>query len=247
MSFQVEGKIALVTGGNRGIGKAISESLLDAGVTKLYAAVRDPASAQFLVDKYGDRVVPIEVDLTNVATIEAAAKQASDVQLVVNNAGVLKTSSPFDDDVFDSLAFEIDVNVAGLLRIARAFAPILKANGGGAFAQLNSVASMKNFPPFTTYCASKAASYSVTQALKTLLEENGTQVVSIHPGPIDTDMGHSAGLQDVAEPAELVGQALIEALNSGEFHAYPDSMAKQIGQAYESFAKAIVEADLMEG
>ncbi len=244
--FQIEGKTALVTGANRGIGKAITEALLNAGATKVYAAVRDPKNAQPLVEAFGDRVVPIAFDLTDDATIRAAAETASDVDLVVNNAGVLKTSDTFSGDAFDSLSFEFDTNVYGLMRTARAFAPVLKANGGGALAQLNSVVSMKTFPDFTTYCASKAASYAITQALRTQLAEQGTAVFSVHPGPIKTDMGSSAGLDDVAEPPSLVGDALLEAFKTGDFHVWPDSMAKQVGGAYQSFSENVITAEMAE-
>lgn len=246
MSFDVNGKTALVTGANRGIGKAITEALLENGVAKVYAAVRNPASATELVAQYGDRVTPLELDLTKPETIEHAAETATDVDLLINNAGVLKSSNPLADDAFESLKFELDVNVYGLLRVARAFAPILKSNGGGALVQLNSVVSMKSFPDFSTYCASKAASYSITQALKATLQEQGTQVVSVHPGPIATDMGDEAGFSEVAEPPQLVGQSIVSALASGQFHAFPDSMASQIGEAYESFATNVIEAEMTE-
>lgn len=121
------------------------------------------------------------------------------------------------------------------------------AVGGGALVQLNSAASLKSFPAFTTYSASKAASYSVTQALRSLLAGQGTQVVSVHPGPIATDMADNAGLTDMAESPELVGTAIVAALESGDFHAFPDSMAKQIGQAYQSFARNVIEPEESEG
>ncbi|QDT63238.1 SDR family oxidoreductase [Calycomorphotria hydatis] len=246
MAVDVKNAVALVTGANRGIGKAITETLLKHGAAKVYAAVRDPSSAKSLVDTHGDKVVPIALDLTKPDTIQAAAEKASDATIVVNNAGVLQTATVFTDNYRKAFEFELEVNVFGLMEMARAFAPVLKANGVGVFVQLNSVASLRNFPDFTTYCASKAASYSITQALRHQLSEQGTQVVSVHPGPIATDMADDAGLAEIAEPPELVGEAIINALETGDFHAFPDTLAKDIGGAYESFSKSFVETEMAE-
>lgn len=247
MAYDINSKTILVTGANRGIGKVLVESFIEHGAAKVYAAVRRLESAVPLVEKYGDKVVPIYIDLAAPQSITDAAQTASDVEVVVNNAGVLKTSTPLAEDAIASLKFEMDVNVYGLMAMAQVFAPVLKANGGGVFAQLNSVVSMKSFSNFATYSASKAAAYSITQALRELLGEQGTTVLSIHPGPIATDMGDAAGLTEIAEPPTLVAKAMIDALKAGEFHVFPDTMAKQIGGAYQSFAKNVVEAAMTEG
>jgi NAD(P)-dependent dehydrogenase (short-subunit alcohol dehydrogenase family) len=244
MSYEIRNSVALVTGANRGIGKAIVDGLLSRGAAKVYAAVRDPSSADDLVKIYGSKVVPIQLDVTRPETIEAAARTACDVTLVVNNAGVLRNATLLSNDALDALDFEMNVNVHGLLRVAQAFTPILRQNGGGGFVQLNSIASLKSFPDFATYSASKAASYSITQALKSVLGEDGIQVVSVHPGPIATDMAIAAGLGNIAEPASLVVDAIADALATGTFHAFPDSMAKQVGRAYESFAASVIETEL---
>ncbi len=166
---------------------------------------------------------------------------------MVNNAGVLKNTTPLDTNALDSLNYEMEMNVGGLIRMAQAFAPVLKSNGGGAFIQLNSVASIKSFAPFATYSASKAAAYSITQALRDLLSEQGTSVLSVHPGPIATDMGDNAGFSEIAEPPSLVADGIVKALQNGDFHVFPDTMAKQVGGVYQNFAENIVEANLMEG
>lgn len=246
MSESIEGKVILVTGANRGIGKALVETFMEHGAAKVYAAVRKLDSAGPLVEKFGEKVVPIHLDLSEPNTFLEAAKTASDVEIVISNAGVLKTTPVLSPDAIDSLEYEFNINVYGLVRMAQAFAPVLKANGGGVFGQLNSVVSMKAFGNFATYSASKAAAYSLTQSLRESLGEQGTKVLSIHPGPIATDMGDDAGLTDIAEPPSLVGEAIVKALETGEFHVYPDSMAKQIGENYSSFAKNVVEANLME-
>lgn len=245
-SYDIKGKTALVTGANRGIGKVIVETFIDkGGVKKVYAAVRNLDSAKSLMDQYGERVEAIHIDLEKPETIQQAALKATDVDIVVNNAGVLKTSTPLDANALDSMAYEMDMNVSGLVRMAQAFAPVLKANGGGALIQLNSLASIKCFAPFATYSASKAAAYSITQALRDLLKEQGTTVLSVHPGPIATDMADAAGFGEIAEPPSIVADSILEALEKGEFHVFPDAMAKQFEGAYQGFAENIVNADLL--
>ena len=245
-SIDLHNKVALVTGANRGIGKVIVEAFLESGAKKVYAAVRNITSASKLIEQYGNRVSVIHIDLAKPQTIIDAANTASDVEIVVNNAGVLTSTTPLDSNAIERLNFEMDINVGGLIRMAQAFAPVLKKNGGGALIQLNSVASIKNFAPFTTYCASKAAAYSVTQSLKELLSEQGTAVMSVHPGPIATDMGHAAGLSKIAESPSLVAEAIITGLKQGKFHVFPDTMAKHIESAYQHFATNIVETNLLE-
>lgn len=246
MVYEIKNKNVLVTGANRGIGKAIVVEALSRGAKKVYAAVRKLESAQPLVVEFGDRVVPIRIDLEDPQSIVEAAASAIDVDVVVNNAGVLRTSGPLSDDAIDALQYELNVNVFGLMRMARAFASTLKANGGGVLVQLNSVVSLKAFSNVATYSASKAASYSITQSLREELAEQGTTVISVHPGPIATDMANEAGMTAIAEPPSLVADAIFDAVRDSEFHVFPDSMAKQIGEEYQSFAKAVVEKSMSE-
>ncbi len=242
----IEGRNILVTGANRGIGKTIVEKFLGVGAAKIYAAARDPESLFPLLAASGDRVLPVRIDLNRPDTIAAAVEQAKDVDMVVNNAGILRVESPLSNGAIAALRSEMEVNVYGLMRIAQAFAPLLRSSGNGVLVQLNSLASMKNFSDFSTYSASKAAAYSVTQGLRDKLGEQGIFVMSVHPGPIATDMAKSAGLEEIAESAEVVPEAIISALEKRQFHVFPDTMAGQIGEAYASFATNIVEASLME-
>ena len=167
----------------------------------------------------------------------------TDVNLVVSNAGVMKVADPLAKDAVESLKFQMEGNVYPLIRLAQAFGPVLKANGGGALAQMNSLASLKNFTPFTTYSASKAAAYSVTQGLREAWAEQGTQVISILAGPLKTDMSDSAGMGDGAPSPDLVADALIGALASGDFLVYPDAMAQGAGEAYAPFAESVINAE----
>ena len=247
MAYDIINKTVLVTGANRGIGKVLVDAFLAHGAAKVYAAVRRLESAASLVEQYGDQVVPIYVDLADPESIAAAAQTAADVEVVINNAGAFQAASPLDETAIATLDFQMNINVHGLIRMAQAFAPVLKANGGGVFAQLNSVVSMKAFSNFATYSASKAAAYAITQALRELLSKQGTTVLSVHPGPIATDMGDAAGLTEIAESPTLVADGIIHALQVGEFHVFPDTMAKQIGGAYQSFATNVVEVNMTEG
>ncbi|WP_375477620.1 SDR family oxidoreductase [uncultured Nostoc sp.] len=241
MNYDIKDKTILVTGANRGIGKAIVESFIEHGATKVYAAVRKLNSVSSLVEQYGDRIVPIQIDLSDPQSIVAAAQTAKDVQIVINNAGVFQGGTLLAEDAIAALEFQMNINVYGLIYMAQAFAPVLKANGGGVFAQINSVASLKGFRDSATYSASKAAAYSITQVLRELLSEQGTFVLSVHPGPITTDMSDAAGLSEITQPPALVADGIIKALKAGDFHVFPDSRAKQMGDAYKSFAQNVVE------
>ncbi|MCO7224891.1 SDR family oxidoreductase [Pleionea sp. CnH1-48] len=242
MSVDIKDKIALVTGANRGIGASIVESFFAAGAKKIYAAVRQLDSAKELTEKYGDKLVPVHLDLEKPETIQELAKTAADVQVVVNNAGVLIPATPLADDAEQNLQQELTINTFGLLRVAKVMTPIIESNGGGAFVQLNSVASIKNFLGLTTYSASKAATYSITQGLREELSDKGIAVLSVHPGPIDTNMAATGGMTDIAEPTSVVSEGIVAALKAGDFHLFPDSMAKDFGQAFHSYAKEIIES-----
>ena len=241
MSYDISNKITLVTGANRGIGKAIVETFLEHGASKVYAGVRSLNKAEALVAEFGEKVVPIEIDYENPASIKAAAEIADDVQVVVSNAGVLIGASVMDEDVIEQFQTELNVNVYGLIRMAQAFAPVLKRNGGGAFIQLNSIASLSSFPR-ATYPASKAAAYSFTQALRPIFKEQGTATLSVHPGPILTDMAISSGFAEDSDLPSVVSEGIVTSLKEGKFHLFPDRMAKDFENAYRQFAEEIIEA-----
>lgn len=240
MPLEIKDRVALVTGANRGIGKAIVEAFIQHGAKKVYLAVRNPESTLELSSRFGDKVVTLAVDVADAASITALANSARDVQVVVNNAGVLEIADPLSDQVEDALNQELKVNVFGLIRMAKAFAPILEKNGGGAFVQLNSVASITNFTEFTTYSASKAAAYSITQGLRDTLSPKGIQVLSVHPGPIATEMAVKAGFE--GDAVETVSGGIVSALARGDFHLFPDRTAKEIWSAYQAYASAVVES-----
>jgi len=241
MSRTIRDKTILITGANRGIGRAFAEVYLEHGAEKIYAAVRQVESAAPLLEVYGGKVQPLQLDLTDPASVQSAAGIARDVDIVINNAGAFQKVSPLAEDAVDVLRLLMDINVYGLIRMAQAFAPVLQTNGGGVFVQLNSVVSLRASAQGAAYSASKAAAYSITQALGTLLSGQGTRVVSVFPGPIDTDMGEQAGVKHLAVPPEVVAYSLADALEQGDFHVFPDPFARQMGDAYRHFAEYVEE------
>ncbi|TWU62478.1 SDR family oxidoreductase [Crateriforma conspicua] len=244
MPDNIRNQTLLITGANRGIGKEILDQAIRRDAKKIYAAVRHPHSAAPLTSQHGDRVIAVRMDLNDPDSIGEAAAIATDVDVVFNNAGIMQMKSALDRDAIDALQAEMEINVYGLMRVAQAFAPVLKQNGGGVFVQLNSVASVKASANFATYCASKAASYSITQGLRDLLGQQGTRVISVHPGPTQTDMGASAGFGDFATPVSQVADAILDAIDGEAFHAWVGPLAQMISRSYQSFADNVIDGDM---
>jgi NAD(P)-dependent dehydrogenase (short-subunit alcohol dehydrogenase family) len=182
--MNIENSIALVTGANRGLGKAYTEALLVAGAAKIYAGARDPASIA-ITDK---RLVPVKLDVTQDSDVHPAAASCADVNLLINNAGIMLASPILAEDSESALGAEMEVNVFGMLRMVRAFAPVLAKNGGGAIANMLSVVSWFVFPFNPTYCASKRAALALTEGIRIQMKSQGTLVVAVLVGFIDTDM-----------------------------------------------------------
>ncbi len=211
--MQIKGSIALVTGANRGIGRAFVEELLAAGASKVYAGARDTGSLSEVVETGGGRVVPVAIDVTRPETVEAAAAAHRDVALLINNAGVARYESILRAPDDASARGEMETNYFGTFNTIRAFAPVLAANGGGAIVNLSSIAGQVNFPVLGSYSASKAAVHSLTQGVRAELAAQGTLVVGVYPGPIDTDMAAGIDMQKASprDTARRVLEALARA------------------------------------
>ncbi len=239
MSFRIAGSTALVTGANRGIGEAIVDALVAAGAAKIYAAARNLADLKPLQARHGTKIVPLQLDVTNAAQITAAATTASDVQLLINNAGVaLHTGGTFTDPKWlEAGRQEMEVNYIGTFAVTQAFAPVLAKNGGGVVANLASVASLVNFPLLAAYSVSKAAVHSLTQATRQMLSSQGTQVFGIYPGPIDTRMAEEIPFEKSS--AADAATAIVAGIEAGEEEIFPDPMSRGMGPAYLADPKGL--------
>jgi len=229
---RIEGVIALVTGANRGIGRALTEALLARGARKVYAAARRPESLGALHDA---RLVPLRLDVTCADQIRTAVAALSDVALVFNNAGVTLNTELASASLVERARCEMEVNYFGALQLLQGFAPILAKNAGGALVNVGSVAGLSNIAFFPTYSASKAALHSLTQAARVLLGAQGTSVFGVYPGPVDTDM-----VRDLAMPKATPGDvalAILDGVEAGQEDIFPDSFAQDFARQFESSPK----------
>jgi NAD(P)-dependent dehydrogenase (short-subunit alcohol dehydrogenase family) len=219
--MDITGAVALVTGANRGFGAALTDALLEAGAARVYAGARDVTS---IAPRPGVR--PLALDVTDPASVAAAAALAGDVTLVFNNAGIGSAGGILDADAPDRLRREVEVNVLGLLGVGQAFAPVLAANGGGALVNILSVVSWVSSEHLATYSASKSAAWSVSNALRVALRPAGTQVTGVHFGYLDTEM---AGHIDAPKgsPANAA-RTVLEQVASGAEEVLFDEISRQV-------------------
>ncbi len=228
----LRGTVALVTGANRGLGKALTEALLARGAKKVYAAARDPRAAP---DRFDDRIVPLRLDVTDADEVRAAMAAASDVEIVFSNAGLALGAALLGPSAVDQAQREMAVNYFGPLRLLQRAAPTLARNGGGAFVFIGSVAGLTNVPFMPTYAASKAALHSLTQAARILLAGRRTSVVGVYPGPIDTDMSRALAIPKAA-PRD-VAVAILDGVEAGQEDIFPDPFAVEFGRSFEASPK----------
>jgi NAD(P)-dependent dehydrogenase (short-subunit alcohol dehydrogenase family) len=218
LDMKIEGCRALVTGANRGLGKAFAEALLKAGAAKVYAAARDPST---ITDS---RLIPMQLDVTSSHDVAAAALGCSDIDVLINNSGAMLSTEILDPRAEQAMRQELEVNLFGMLRMSQAFAPVLAINGGGAIVNMLSVVSWYVYPFNATYCASKHAALAATNALRIQLKQQGTQVIGVYAGFIDTDMAATVTGEKTA-PSQVADRTLY-GIRTRRDHVYADSAAE---------------------
>jgi NAD(P)-dependent dehydrogenase (short-subunit alcohol dehydrogenase family) len=232
--MKIEGSIALVTGANRGLGKALVAALLEAGAEKIYAAARDERTIAS-----GARVVPLVLDTTKPEQIAAAANKASDVTLLVNNAGVMTSQNVLTTSASD-LEADFRVNLFGTLAVIKGFLPVLERARFATIVNVMSLTSLASFPGTGGYSASKAAAYSITQALRPELRAKHIEILAVLPGPIDTDMVKALELPK-ASPA-ATAKAIVAGIARGEEEIFPDPMSQQLAELWKKSPKEFERA-----
>jgi NAD(P)-dependent dehydrogenase (short-subunit alcohol dehydrogenase family) len=224
----VSNKVALVTGANRGIGAAIVQEMLNAGVSKIYATARDPKT----LPAFGDaRVVSLQLDVKSDTSVNAAASIAKDVDILVNNAGTMA----FGDinNSIETFEEDMETNYFGTLRVLRAFTPQFVARKSGTIANVSSVVGLSAVPVMAGYSASKAAVHSITQTLRGTLEKDNITVIGIYPGPIETELAKPVPFPDKPTPA-YAAVNIVKGIAEGQTYIFPDPMAQQVEQLWST-------------
>jgi len=209
----------LVTGANRGMGREYVVQLLNRGVTKVYAAARDPQT----IDVVDPRVVPIRLDVTDATSVAGVAEAATDVSVLINNAGIVRGSSVLAPDT-SKLREEMETNLFGPLAMASAFADRI-AERSGAIVNVASVLAW--WPVGATYGVTKAALWSATDSMRLELASRGVQVVGVYVGLVDTDMASFAGDSPKSDPADVVRQVL-DGIEAGADEVLADEMTREV-------------------
>jgi NAD(P)-dependent dehydrogenase (short-subunit alcohol dehydrogenase family) len=220
--MKIENAVALVTGANRGIGLAFTRELLARGARKVYAGARDPSTVT------QPRVVALRLDVTKPDEVAAAVARAGDVTLVINNAGIGHQGGFLAADSEEVARRQFETNFFGMLRMSKAFAPVLKANGGGALLNVLSIVSWVNGGQLAAYAASKSAAWSLTNSLRHELAAQNTQVLALHMAFVDTDLVRGIDGPKTS-PEDIVRRAL-DGLESGLDEVLADERTKLVKQ-----------------
>lgn len=224
--MKIENSTVLITGANRGIGLAFAKAFLARGARKIYAGAREPSQINL------PGVTPVKLDINSAADVQAAADIAQDVTLVINNAGIAKLGSFLTEEAETVLRSHLETNVFGVLRMSRAFAPALARNGGGAILNVASVASWISSPLLASYAVSKSALWSLSNGLRNDLRGQGTQVLTLHMGFVDTDL--TKGLEMPKSTPEAIVERALQALEAGADEVLADEMTHEVKKSLAS-------------
>lgn len=241
--MEIKNTVALVTGANGGIGKHYIEALQAMGASRIYAGARNPDTLADLAAIDPQRIIPIPLDITDEQSIRAAAVECKDVTLLINNAGIGLLKGFISVPDLSSARAEMEVNYFGTLSMCRAFAPILKANGGGAIVNMLSILGRINFPINASYCASKAAGFIMTQGIRAELAAQNTLVIGVMPGTVDTAVSQDFPPPKVAP--EVVAQEALQAVIGQVEDVYPGEQAKEMAAQLLKDPKALEKAMAM--
>ncbi len=235
--MDIKNSVALVTGTNRGVGRAIVQALVAGGARKVYAAARNTDGIKDLVAASGGKVEAIQLDITNEAQVAAAAAHCKDVSLLVNNAGTNHASGCISAPSLQAARAEMETNYFGTLAMCRAFAPVLKANGGGALVNVVSIVAKATIPSYGSYSASKGANLRMTESVRAELAAQHTFVQAVMTGAVDTDM--AKGYDGPKNTPAEVAQAIIAGLHAGEGDVYVGDMTGWINGALKEDPKGL--------
>jgi NAD(P)-dependent dehydrogenase (short-subunit alcohol dehydrogenase family) len=224
----IDGKTVFITGANRGIGQALVDVALDRGAGRIYAGTRRPISHP------DGRVVPVTLDITDGDQIRAAVETVGSLDLLINNAGIAAYDDLSDPAV---IAHHLAVNLYGTHAVLQAFVPLL-ARSGGAVVNNLSVNAFAPLPLVASYSLSKAAAFSLTQSMRTLLAPRGVRVHAVLTGIVDTDMSRGVDIPK-ASPA-AVAAAIFDGIENGEDEIFPDAMSRPMADGWRGgTAKAL--------
>jgi NAD(P)-dependent dehydrogenase (short-subunit alcohol dehydrogenase family) len=217
-SMDLSTSTVLVTGANRGLGRALAAELLSRGAS-VYAAARNPDQ----VDLPGAK--PIALDVTDPASVAAAVQATGDVTVLINNAGSSTGTDLLTGDL-DDIRLEMDTHFLGTLSVVRGFAPQIAANGGGAILNILSALSWFSFPQSGAYCAAKSAQWSLTNALRLQLADQGIRVAGLHVGYMDTDMTRTVTAPK-SDPADIARIAA-DGIAAGAYEIVADDISREV-------------------
>ncbi len=224
--MQVKDSVALVTGANGGIGKQFVEELRNLGAARIYVCARTPEKVANLVALDQNRIVPIQLDVTDTKSVNDAAAHCQDVTLLINNAGISLNQGVISAPNLDSARAELEVNYFGMLSMCRAFAPVLKKNGGGTIVNVLSLLARVHLPFSGSYSVSKAAALSMTHGVRAELASQKTLVVAVMPGTVDTDLAKDWPDPKVAP--SVVAQVALQAVIDEVEDVYPGQQATEV-------------------